>query len=229
MTTTTSSTSASSAAAAASSVADATAKSTLGKDDFLKLMIAQLQNQDPLNPMDNQAFVAQLAQFSNLEQLQQVNSGINALSLGQAGANQQSATNLVGRDVTFKSDQVAWAQGTAGTAISAQLAANADSVQAVITDVNGRVVRTIPLGAHTTGTLNATWDGLDDAGNVQPTGNYTIKFTAADPQKNPVTAVAQGTGHVAGVSFANGVAELVLGNGIHVALPDVIEVDQPKN
>ena len=227
--TTTTSTSASSAAAAASSVAEATSKGTLGKNDFLKLMIAQLQNQDPLNPMDNQAFVAQLAQFSNLEQLQQVNSGITSLSIGQAGANQQAATNLVGRDVTFKSDQVAWKQGDPGTAIAAQLAANADSVKAVITDANGRVVRTIPLGAHATGTLAATWDGLDDAGNVQPSGNYTIKFSAADAQKNAVTAVAQGSGHVAGVSFASGVAELVLGNGIHVALPNVIEVQQAKN
>lgn len=227
--TTTTSTSASSAASAASTVADAAGKSTLGKDDFLKLMIAQLQNQDPLNPMDNQAFVAQLAQFSNLEQLQQVNSGINSLSIGQAGANQQAATNLVGRDITFKSDQVGWKQGDPGTAIGAQLAANADSVTATITDSNGRVIRTLRYGPQMSGTFSATWDGADDAGNVQPTGNYTIKFTAADPQKNPVTATAQGSGHVSGVSFANGVAELVLGNGIHVALPNVIEVDQPKN
>ncbi len=227
--TTTTSTSASSAAAAASSIADATAKSALGKDDFLKLMIVQLQNQDPLNPMDNQAFVAQLAQFSNLEQLQQVNKGIDSLSIGQAGANQQAAANLVGRDVTFRSDQVGWKQGDAGAAIGAQLGANADSLTATITDASGRVVRTLRYGPQSSGTFSASWDGADDAGNVQPTGNYTIKFTAADPQKNPVTAVAQGSGHVAGVSFANGVAELVLGNGIHVALPNVIEVQQPKH
>jgi flagellar basal-body rod modification protein FlgD len=213
---------------AGASATDQSSGNTLGKDDFLKLMMAQLQNQDPTAPMDNQAFVAQLAQFSNLEQLQGVNTRLDSLTVGQAGANQQAAANLVGKDVSYKSSSVAWTQGTSGAAIGAQLTSQATTVTATIKDPSGAVVRTLRYGAEPAGNFSATWDGLDDHGNVLPSGTYTLSVAAADGSGKAITTTAQGSGRVTGVSFATGSAQLVV-NGQFVPLSDVIEVDQPKN
>ena len=197
---------------------------TLGKDDFLKLLIAQVQHQDPLSPMDNQAFVAQLAQFSNVEQLQGVNSRLDSLALGQAGANQQAAANLVGKSVAFKSNQVHLDSGAPAT-IGGQLSGAATSVIAVITDASGRTIRTLPLGGGQAGSFSGAWDGRDDAGNLAATGDYTVKLVAADGSGKTVGVTGQSTGKVTGVSFATGAAQLIV-NSIRVDLSNVIEVDQ---
>src|SRR6266540_5547596 len=88
-----------------------TATKGLGKDDFLKLLTAQLANQDPLQPVDNQAFIAQLAQFSSVEQLQNLTSRLDTLLLATASTNQMSTASLVGKDVAFKADGVDVAAG----------------------------------------------------------------------------------------------------------------------
>src|SRR5918911_1658535 len=96
----------SASAASGSSSATPTSKTELGKDDFLKLLTAQLANQDPLQPVDNQAFIAQLAQFSSVEQLQGVSSRLDTLLLATASANQMNTASLVGKDVSFSADGV---------------------------------------------------------------------------------------------------------------------------
>src|SRR3954453_14024041 len=101
--------------------------STMGKDEFLKLMMAQLSQQDPTAPSDSNAFVAQLAQFSSLEQMQNVNSSLQSLLVGQASENGTSAVNLVGKDVTYKTDKVTIEQGKPVTA-SAKLGSDATEV-----------------------------------------------------------------------------------------------------
>ena len=81
-------------------------KNTLGKDDFLKLLTTQLQHQDPLQPMDSQAFIAQLAQFSSVEQLTALGTRLDTLLVAQASANQLQTASLVGKEVLFRSDQL---------------------------------------------------------------------------------------------------------------------------
>jgi flagellar basal-body rod modification protein FlgD len=201
--------------------------SRLGKDEFLKLLVTQLSNQDPLSPVDNQAFIAQLAQFATVEQQSQMNSTLESLLMAQASSNQTNVANLVGKEVTFTSDQV-FVGASGGAELNAKLSGDAAKVSAIIKDENGRVVRSITLeGARNGGALSIPWDGRDASGNPVSSGTYTVTFTAADAQGKSVDVSTQGRGRVSGVSFADGVPQLVV-NGVRVRLSDVLEVSEPK-
>lgn len=194
----------------------------LGKDAFLKLLMAQLGNQDPLQPVDNQAFVAQLAQFSSVEQLQGLGSRLDTLLLAQASANQLSTAALVGKEVAFKSTGLDLpAEG--GTAMQAKLAGDAD-VTAVIQDASGRTVRTLQLGRRTAGTLEIAWDGRDEQGRALPAGHYGVVLSARDG-KQEVGVELRGRGKVQGVSFDGDVPVLLVGAS-RVRLADVLEINQ---
>jgi len=194
----------------------------LGKDAFLKLLMAQLSNQDPLQPVDNQAFIAQLAQFSSVEQLQALGSRLDTLLLAQASANQMSTASLVGKDVLFKADGLDLpAQG--GASVQARLAADAD-VTAVVQDAQGRTVRTLQLGRRTAGTVDVAWDGRDEQGRTLPAGHYALVLGAKDG-KQDVGVETRGRGRVQGVSFDGEVPVLLVGAS-RVRLADVVEINQ---
>jgi flagellar basal-body rod modification protein FlgD len=202
--------------------------SKLGKDEFLKLLVTQLSNQDPLSPVDNQAFIAQLAQFATVEQQSQMNSTLESLLLAQASVNQTNIANLVGRDITFTSDKVAIGV-SGGTDVNAKLSADAAKLSAIIKDENGKVVRSITVeGRQSAGPVTIPWDGRDTNGNPLPAGTYTVTFTAADETGKSVDVTTQGRGRATGVSFADGVPQLVV-NGVRVRLSDVLEVNEPKS
>jgi flagellar basal-body rod modification protein FlgD len=201
-------------------------KTTLGKDDFLKLLMAQMQNQDPTQPADSNQFVAQLAQFSEVEQLTSMNSSMTSMLYGQAAAAQTAAASLVGKDVVYRSDSVTL---TAGQPVAGQgqLASDAATVAVQVTDSNGKVVRTIQLGAEAAGKVTYSWDGRDDAGNTLPPGTYSIKINAADSKGNAVAAEQRATGVVSGIAFDSSGAPLLLVNGQQIAMKQVAEIDQP--
>jgi flagellar basal-body rod modification protein FlgD len=202
-------------------------KSALGKDEFLKLLTTQLQYQDPLSPMDNSQFIAQLAQFSQVEQLQGMGSKLDTLTIAQASANQLNASTLVGKQVRFKSDGVTVATDGAKTGFEVTLGAEASTGTAVITDSAGRVVKRIELGAHGAGTFHVDWDGLDNDGKPVPAGSYTVSLSATAADKSRVDASLSVSGTVVGVSYENQAAELVVA-GRHVKMSDVIQIDAPK-
>ena len=226
MTTTTNTTSSTTSTSSDASLATAASSATsLGKDDFLKLLMAQLANQDPTQPMDDTAFVAQLAQFSQVEQLQNANTNLETLITAQASSNETSTAALVGTSVTYQTSAVSLTAGT-NSVISGQLPSNAASVVALISDSSGNSVRTLNLGAQTAGPLNVTWDGKGDLGQSEPSGTYSVSFKATDASGNAVAVSTQGSGQVTGVSFAKGYPVLVV-SGQQVALNNVIEVDAP--
>jgi flagellar basal-body rod modification protein FlgD len=105
--------------------------SSMGKDQFLKLLMAQLQNQDPTQPADPTAFTSQLAQFSALEMQQESNSTLTALATGQVSANQEAATSFVGKNVTYSTNNVTIASG-GGALLTGQLGSDASNVTAVV-------------------------------------------------------------------------------------------------
>jgi flagellar basal-body rod modification protein FlgD len=199
---------------------------TLGKDDFLRLLMAQMSNQDPLSPTDDTAFIAQLAQFSSVEQLQSANENLGNLLLAQAAANQTSAAGLVGKDVQFRTTEVQL--GTGPATLSAQLDSAATSVSATISDSTGHVVRTLDAGSSPAGALSLAWDGRDESGSPVGPGAYTVSITALDARGNAVPVTQSATGRVSGISFAGGVPRLVV-DGQQISLSDVIEIDQPIN
>lgn len=194
----------------------------LGKDEFLKLLTAQLANQDPLAPTDNQAFIAQLAQFASVEQASAANERLDSLILAQAAANQTNVANLVGKDIVYRTDSVTLpAVGSAP--IQGELSGDARQVNAIITDQNGKVVRTITIHDAKAGTVDLSWDGLDDNGNRVAPGTFKVKLTAAGQDDKSVPIDARGRARATGVTFSNGFPELIV-NGARVKLADIIQI-----
>jgi flagellar basal-body rod modification protein FlgD len=209
----------------AAPAAGASPASGLGRDQFVRLLMTQLSHQDPLSPMNGEAFVAQLAQFATLELQQQQVSTLESLLVAQTAAGQTQIAGLVGKDVVYRSDAVHLAAG--GTAaIRGKLGADAEAVTVTILDAQGRTVRTLQLPPHAAGDVEVTWDGLDAKGQPVPAGQYQVRITAADARGASVEAESRAAGKAAAVSFENGYAELVV-NGVRVKLADVLEVREP--
>jgi flagellar basal-body rod modification protein FlgD len=202
-----------------------TGSTALGKDEFLKLLVAQLANQDPTNPQDSTAFVAQLAQFSSLEQQQNTVNRLDTLLLGQATANQTAASTFIGKNVTYQSGQIQLSQGSA-PAVQMTLSAPADQVTVAVSDGSGNVVRTMKMGAAAAGDLAVTWDGTDNNGNVLPDGSYTIAPSAVDASGNPVPITLATAGTVSGVVFHGGVPYLQVGGGL-ISMSSVVSISAP--
>lgn len=200
----------------------ATGSRTLGKNEFLKLLTTQLANQDPLSPTDNQAFIAQLAQFASVEQAEAANQRLDSLIVAQAANNQTAVANLVGKDIIFKTDSVAL-PATGGATITGELAANAAKVNAIITDGNGKKIRTITQLDQKAGTLSLAWDGRDDSGNLVAPGKYKVQLTAADEKGGNIGFTLRGRARATGVTFESGIPELLLG-GQKIKLADVIQI-----
>ncbi|MEW6755829.1 MAG: flagellar hook assembly protein FlgD [Candidatus Latescibacterota bacterium] len=159
----------------------ASPQTSLGKDDFLRLLTVQLQYQDPLNPMDNTEFIAQMAQFSSLEQLQNMNQSLErdlgAQSELQGAFRNNLATALVGRQVEVATEEVEWAGQDAELAY--QLDATASSAHLQVLDARGQIVRDFALEAGKRyGTL--TWNGKSDGGARVPEGAYRVAVQAQD-------------------------------------------------
>lgn len=196
----------------------------LGKNEFVKLLIAQLRNQDPTSPTDSQAFVAQLAQFASVEQLQGMGDKLDGILLAQASANQTAIASLVGREILYRTTSVGLkAEGPA--TLHGELSRKAQSVTVTISDSDGKVVRTVHLGAHEAGAFEYGWDGLDDKGMRLPPGDYEVRLAAADENGNNVPMQSRSRAIATGVSFENGYPELIVA-GKRIKLSDIVEIKQ---
>jgi len=150
----------------------------LGKDQFLELLVAQMNNQDPLSPQENGEFIAQLAQFSTVEGIEIMNTSMEALLSGYQSSQALQASSLVGRTVIVPSDQ---AIVDTATGVEGQFALPEDSgaVSIKVLDSAGSLVNTINMGDLKAGMHDFKWDGKDGSGNVLPPGAYTFEATAA--------------------------------------------------
>jgi flagellar basal-body rod modification protein FlgD len=199
----------------------------LDKNAFLKLLVAQMKNQDPLKPMDNTEFVAQLAQFSNLEQVMGINTRLDTLTAQGQGLQNTEVAGLVGKTVTVNGSSV----GLDGSGSAAQfgftLGAASDQTTVTVTDSSGKVVRTIDAGVRPAGLIRMAWDGKSDAGVAQPAGTYAITVAAKTSAGAPIPVTQNGTGRVKAVSFQKGYPELQLDSGLNVPVSDLLEVQSP--
>jgi flagellar basal-body rod modification protein FlgD len=201
------------------------AKNTLDKDSFLTLLTTQLQHQDPLAPMDSNAFVAQLAQFSSVEALENMGRKLDTLALGQANANQMAVPQLIGKQVVYKSSTLGLTSGATAT-FSVALDAPSTGTTVLVADGAGRIVRTLDLGPRDAGTSSVTWDGLDQTGNALPSGQYFLTVAAAAKDGSAIGASTAVRGTVTGVSFDHSVPQLIV-NGVSVNLSDVSQIASP--
>jgi flagellar basal-body rod modification protein FlgD len=199
------------------------ANNVVDKDGFLKLLIAQMRNQDPLSPMDNTQFLSQMAQFSTLEQLQNMNGNLaSALQwdlLFNQTINNTMATSLIGREVEALGSGVSL--GPSGdTAIRYELGGFAKDVTFEVVDAAGDVVYREVRTAQDSGAYRWEWDGRNDRGTRMPAGDYQIRISAVDTEGTKVPVTSYRVGIVEGVVYEDGAAYLVV-DGQRLALGDV--------
>lgn len=183
----------------------------LGKDEFLKLLMAQIQFQDPMSPMADHEFVAQLATFSGLEQQMVANERLGELQLSQLSSGNAQLAGFIGQSVVARGDSLTIGDG-AVPPVSVQLDGAAAKVDITIRDAAGSVVATIDGGSRPAGSSEVAWPGTDGSGNPLPPGNYSVSVEDTDAQGQPVAASTLTSGVVTGVSFENGYAELLIGS-----------------
>ena len=179
----------------------------LGQDAFLTMLVAQLQNQDPLNPADGTDFAVQLAQFSQLEQLMTLNDSIAALTESFAQKTDDNALDYIGKEITGNADTMYVDNGSV-TGGFYNLTEPAE-IAITITDENGSVVKTIYPGQQDAGSHILSWDGTDSTGNSVEDGTYQYTVLANDGNGySEVSTSVSGT--VDGVTYNNGKAYLVV-------------------
>ena len=191
-------------------------------DNFLLLLTTQLENQDPLSPMDTNQFTEQLVAFSGVEQAIKTNERLDNLIALQQGNQLTAAAGFVGRTVEAEAGQIALVDGAA--TVSYALAASSAETEISIVDRSGIVVRTLP-GETATGLHRYTWDGTDNFGNPLPDGIYGVAVTAVDSGGDR-RAIGTGTvGRVTGVEIVNGEATLSI-SGLKVPLSQVVSITE---
>jgi flagellar basal-body rod modification protein FlgD len=214
----------SAAGGATGSTSGTTASATSdAADRFLKLLVAQLQNQDPLNPLDNAEVTTQLAQISTVTGINQLNDTMSALGAAMSVTQVMQAASLVGHDVVVSGNNVDIASGGATAEGGLELGSDADHVIVTVSDDAGNVVRTMDLGAQKAGDQFFTWDGKTDSGTAAPTGHYTFSATATANGK-AVTFDTLMTVRVEGVVSTGSGAMLQLPGGTQIAFGDIKQI-----
>jgi len=195
---------------------------SVGKDEFMKLLLAQLKNQDPLKPMDGTDFAVQLAQFTSLEQLSSLNAELKAQSVNQMTLGYAQSANMIGKEVVASSGNTITANGQT-VDLNYSLANDAQSVTISIMDKDGKLVTSWDETAQKAGMNKATWD----CSNVEK-GDYTFQVSAKDSLGRSVSADTMTSGVVTAVHFRNN-RILATVNGREVPLSDILEIKQTDN
>ncbi|GAB2909096.1 flagellar hook assembly protein FlgD [Paralcaligenes sp. KSB-10] len=230
--TNTSATNSTDATAAALAAANANTQSLTAdtQGQFLTLLVTQLQNQDPLNPMDNAQVTSQIAQLSTVNGINQLNNTLLALS-GQMDVSQSmQAAGLIGKNVLVPGSKISLGSDPANptvkqtTPFGIDVISPATHVTATILDSGGKAVRQIDLGAQPAGILSLQWDGKGDGGLALPDGAYTVQVAASDADSKPVSVSALTSGTVGSVSYASTGLRVDLGLTGSFALSDIKKI-----
>jgi flagellar basal-body rod modification protein FlgD len=201
-------------------------ESDIRKDDFLTILVAQLTHQDPMNPMKDTDMTSQLSEFSQLEQLTNINTGIESMIASQTKNDMFDAVGYMGKDVTAQGYKVSKGEGEvakifygAGEAVS--------KIKLNIYDQDGAIVRTVEMGSKQAGSYEYEWDGRNDAGEEVPDGIYSVGILAEDTNGEPVMMQTEIAGKVSGVVNEQGQVFLRLEDGRYINFANVKEVVDP--
>jgi len=174
-----------------------TESATTLQNNFMTLLVTQMQNQNPLNPMDNSQVTSQMAQLSTVSGIGQMNTSLTSLMNSMQASQSMQAANLIGKSVVVPGNAVSLSSGAGQFGV--QLDQAASSVKAVITNAAGVTVDTMDLGSMPSGVSAVNWDGKTSSGGVAPDGQYTFKLSAANGT-TAVNATALSVGLVNSVS-----------------------------
>ncbi len=210
-----------------SAAAAAMKKSTgMNKDDFLKLFVTQLQNQDPLNPQDSTQFIAQLAQLTQVEQAYNTNTNLQSLMASMNSSASMTAVSFIGSEISAAGSQVNLQQG-GQTQLGFRLDHNAARVKIEIADKNGTIVRTLTGGAAAAGDNILAWDGRNNLNSTLPAGIYQYRVTGLNADGSTFSGTPLVRGKVDGIRIENG-QPLLSVSGTEVQLADVLTVKGVK-
>lgn len=199
-----------------------TGLNTVDFNTFLKLLVAQLKNQDPLNPLDGTEFTGQIAQFSALEQQINSNNYLSQLVEQRDYGQQNLAVSYLGKVVLAPGETIALS-GEGGGEFGYILDETAAKVEISIYDGDGQLVRTVN-GDTDEGNHIVTWDGKNEDGEQMEAGNYTLRVRAYDADDKVIANTTLTYGVVASVLNTDGEANLIMGDGRNVSLEDVLAV-----
>lgn len=209
---------------------DKASNSEMGQQEFLQLLVAQMRNQDPINPLDSKEFAAQLAQFNSVEQLISVNNGLSTLQGSQemmsASLTNSMAASMTGKHVKALSSEVYLAPGGQSN-IQYKLNNSASEVEIVIRNESGSEVRREKLSGVAGGENQWSWDGRNDSGDRMADGNYYVEIQASN-EGSKVDALTYVEGTVGKVRYTGSGVFLHV-NGVNVSIGDVEEVAQNSN
>ncbi|MGY8667545.1 FlgD immunoglobulin-like domain containing protein [Bradyrhizobium sp. UFLA05-109] len=210
-----------STATTTTSSSSSSSTSSLTSNEFLSLLVSELQNQDPLNATSTTDFINQLTSYANFSQQQSINTNLSALASSFSSLVTLNSVNYIGHTVEAKSDTATLSNGSATFGYS--LSAASSDVAITIKDSSGNTVYTTTT-TGTTGSNSFTWDGKDSSGNqLTDGGQYTISVTATDSAGNSVLNYTTVTGTVTGIDTSTSTPSLTV-NGVSVSAANIIGV-----
>jgi flagellar basal-body rod modification protein FlgD len=193
---------------------------SLTKDDFLKLLVTQLRHQDPLNPLDQNQFLSQTAQFTSLEQLQNIGTALEKLAAANTSSNVAEAAILLGKTARVAGSGVSLAASGPAT-LPYTVEGRAVPVHIEISDLQGNVVRTLDVSPGGTGPVSATWDGLDSAGTRLSAGTYYYRVSPLEGGAGTAISIAEGV--LTGFEITGGAVRYRLGSAL-IRPEDIVDV-----
>ncbi len=218
--------------AAAASSTGATTSSVLkksdflGKEDFMKLFVEQLKNQDPMNPMENYEVASQLAQYSSLEQLVNINENFKNFTELTSKNLYFQGVNLIGKDITYEGNEIKYDPASSSNIkIDFKLNEGCEEANVNIYDKDGNYLRTLSLKNVDAGDNSVQWDGKTADGSTVPAGIYNYKIAAYNGNGTQITYTPYGKGTVNNVSFNSETSETILKvNNSSVQISDVVGI-----
>ena len=184
----------------------------LDKDAFFKLMLTHLKNQDPTSPLKSHEMAAQLAQFSSLEQMSNINEVLKDMNKGQNNVGQFQALDLIGKTVSGDSAKIEHKAGDTLHSISFNLADAADEVKVAIKDADGKIVKNFEMKNQPKGAIKLDWDGKNLEGKSQSAGTYKVQVDAKKSTGAKVAAETQFKGQVTGMQLSESGPIVFIGN-----------------
>ena len=200
-----------------------TGSDDMGKDTFINLLTTQMQNQDPLSPMDNQQFIQQLTSFSSLEQLMGLQTAMEAVYMGIASMNNASMANLLGTEVIGRGDTFHY--GSEGDVdLNWNAAAPVNELKVTVSHENGTVVASFTVPGCEAGEGSYTWDGESGSFTGQlEEGTYTFKLAGTDTEGNTVVVEEWVKGVVTEMDYSTDVPQPSI-QGVPISLSDIIRL-----
>jgi flagellar basal-body rod modification protein FlgD len=209
-------------ATSSTSSASSSSASSL-QSTFLQLLVTQMQNQDPTNPMDSSQMTSQLAQINTVSGISQLNTTLTSLASQLSSSQEPQAASLIGATVLTPGTSVSVASGQAG-AFGVQLANSVSDLQVVVKNSSGQIVNTIDLGPQSAGTVPIGWTPTDTTGTTLPNGTYTISAVGTINGQPATAPTLTGSTVESVVSQSGGTPGLVLSNGSTVGLSSVAAI-----